>query len=73
MGLNQYDKIVAHEINDLRAAINTELNRRDKHTFTFDNTLKAIKEDDIIPSIWNNLIHPLNEINTNLTDYSEVA
>jgi len=25
MGLNQYDKIVASEINDLRAAINTEL------------------------------------------------
>lgn len=73
MGLNQYDKIVASEINDLRAAINTELNRRNKYTFTFDNTLSAVKDNDILPNIWNNLIHPLNEINTNLTDYSEVA
>ena len=39
MGISKNDIVIATEINSLRNAINTELRRRDKYSFTFDNSL----------------------------------
>ena len=73
MGLSQYEIIYASDVNDLKAYIKGELDRRNKYNFTnFNNNLSANQYTDITPNIWNNLINPLNTINEDITNYSNV-
>lgn len=66
-------KIYASDINELKAEIKGELDRRHEHDFTnFNNNLLASKNSNITPNIWNNLINPLNTINEDITNYSSV-
>ena len=66
-------KIYASDINELKAEIKGELDRRHRHDFTnFNNDLLASKNSNITPDIWNNLINPLNTINEDITKYSNV-
>ena len=65
--------IYASDVNNLKADIKAELDRRNRYSFTnFNDNISASQNGSITASIWNNLINPLNTINSSTTNYSAV-
>ena len=66
--------IYAEDFQTLQESIRKELlDRRTGYTFSnFNKDLGATQYGSITASIWNNLINPLNTINTTTTNYSSV-
>lgn len=75
MDLSKNQQIKAADFNELKDNIKGELNRRNKHNFTFNNNLNATQYEAISATIFNNLINALNEINdgADWTNYSTVT
>lgn len=74
MSLNQNQKIDATDINSLKDAIQAELNRRNQYDFSsiFSDVDVQIN-GNILDTNFNNLINPLNVINSDTLGYASVA